>query len=462
MNILNTVKTILRNSLYLIIAVTLVSSSLALTTTSQANANTATPVECDIDFYSTNDVLYYNPCADMCSAAPGGGSTGVKIETLRGANNAEKIYNFWIDAGLTAAQSAGVTGSMKHEGGFSPFRQEMSQSWPGGGWGIAQFTHDPGQRGAIKEYLIKELGAELFNQYYKNEFGGSVQESNGYIPQGVPTEVNEVFLKGQLNYLLDHVKGLEPNNVRRDLYSEHFSKPIDAGVNLFDHLKTLEKPSESAIAWTYLYEFPGDIKQTSLERAKSAEEIATLFNGGSSAQSCGGLTSGGMNLEQAKEFMATYKQIDSGDPNGDAKYLTTACTTLTDNCVTFSAYFVNKFTNLNFGIHNGAKVVSETLAKNTQLKSGTVPEPYALFGVKKGVTLCDWDGNGTDDAPCGHTGIILGVDTAKGVVIVGEAAYCDDNFTAAREYPIDEWSNGEYSYAYLNSYIKPEMMGGLK
>lgn len=408
----------------------------------------------DEQFFSQNEVLFYDPCSGTCSSS-GGGSAGA-ISQVRGENNGEKIFNFWLDAGLSREQSAGVTGSMKHESGFSPFRQEMEQTWPEGGWGIAQFTWDPGQRGNAKAYVSDAIGADLFNQYYKNEYGGGVTESNGFIPDGVPVDVNDKFLLAELNYLLGHVKELVPNNTRTGGYEADFGKTIPAGENLFAHLGTLQTPAEAAVAWTYLYEWPGDIKNTSLARGTSADEIFALYSGGASAGSCGGPTEGGMTLEEAKEFMAVYKQIDNGDPNGDAQHLSGACHTLTDNCVTFSAYFVNKYTDLNIAINDGGKMVGALAAANPGIETGTVPKPYAVFGTRKGTTICD------DGLPCGHTGIVLGVDTARQVVIVGEAAYCNDAFTAAREYPLAEWTDGDYTYIYTAATLKAERQGELK
>lgn len=417
------------------------------------------PPSCDEDFYASNDILYYNPCANFCTATPGA-STGA-VSSLTGANNGEKIYNFWIAAGMTPQQAAGITGSMKHEGGFSPFRQEMSQAWPNGGWGIAQFTFDPGQRGSATAYVRNAIGEGLFNQYYQNQYGGAVLESNGFIPQGVPVDVNDKFLLAELNYLLEHIQGLNPNNIRRDYYQRDFAKTIPADQSLYEYLKTLQTPGEGAVAWTYLYEFPADIKNTSLERAESADQLAALFSGGSQSStggSCGGLVTGGMNLDQAKAFMETYDQINDGDPNGDKKYLGIGCNSLTDNCVAFSSYFVKKYTTLQFGSAPGAKVVNATLAVNPQLESGTEPRPYALFSTEKtpSVTRCDFDDDGDLDGRCGHTGIILGVDTARGVVITGEASWCDDSWTGAYEYPIDEWSDGTYIYAYLDPYLQSD------
>ncbi|MEV8358477.1 phage tail tip lysozyme [Microbacterium sp. NPDC076895] len=413
----------------------------------------------DERFYSSNEILFYDPRAVACSAR--GASSAATVEALRGDDNASKIYNFWTDAGLTAQQAAGIAGSIQHESGFSPFRQEMPHAdgkpvWPDGGWGIAQFTWDPGQRGDATAYVRNDIGADLFDKYYKNDYGGSVFASNGYVPDGVPTEVNDKFLLSELNYLLDHIKGLNPNNIRRGDYQRDFDKSFGTDTTLYDYLATLSTASDVAIAWTYLYEYPGDIKATATARGESAEALlATL--GTNVTSSCGGSgpTDGGMTLDQAKAFMQTYLQIDDGDPNNDAQYLSGACYLLTDNCVTFSSYFVRKYTTLNWQGADGGKVVNALSEVNPDAEVGTVPQTYAIFGTRKGSTICD------DGLPCGHTGIVLGVDTARNKVIVGEAAYCNPSFTAAREYDLDAWSNGEYTYLYAKNNLNPDRSGDL-
>ena len=274
--------------------------------TQTASAVTDQKPECDTGFFSSNDVLFYNPCATSCGASSSSGGAGT-VSVLKGDNNAAKIYNFWVDAGLSSQQAAGVTGSIQHESGFSPFRQEMSQSWPNGGWGIAQFTFDPGQRGSATAYVRNAIGDELFNQYYKPDYGGGATESSGFVPAGVPVDVNDKFLLAELNYLLDHIKDLNPNSIRRDSYKRDFNKTFDSGMKLYDHLKTLEQAGDAAIAWTYLYEYPADIKNTATGRAASAADILSLYSSGVSSSCGGGLTAGGMTLDKAEQFMNIYK-----------------------------------------------------------------------------------------------------------------------------------------------------------
>jgi hypothetical protein len=407
---------------------------------------------CDTEFYSSNDILFYDPCANVCSESGTGGLA--TVSTLRGANNGEKIFNFWVDAGLTAQQAAGVTGSMKHEGGFSPFRQEMSQSWPAGGWGIAQFTFDPGQRGSAVAYVSNAIGAGVFNQYYKNDFGGAVMESNGFIPAGVPVDVNDKFLMAELNYLLDHIKGLDPNNVRRNAYQRDFGQAVGQGVNLYDYLKTVVQAADAAVAWTYLYEYPGDIKNTSLERGVSASEIMTMYaNGTGVSTTCGGsLEAGGMTLEQALAFMDKYKNSsDSKQYIGGAGQ--DCAGGPLSNCVSFSVFFINKYTTLQgFGDGtspgNGSTVVPNVIARNPAVQNGHSPRPYAIFSTPSGSEMCG-------DVKCGHTGVILGVDAARNKVIVGEAG-CGGpaSWDTAREYDLSKFNSDAYTYAYTDGFLK--------
>ena len=420
-----------------------------------SSANAAEPTqasECDEDFYASNSVLFFNPCEQACSA--GGGAAAGEISVLRGSNNGEKIYNFWVDAGMSPQQAAGITGSMQHEGGFSPFRQENSKTFPAGGWGIAQFTFDPGQRGSVIAYLKEKIGVPLFEQYYKDEYGGPVEEANGFIPPGVPADVNDKFLLGELNYLVQHIRELQPNNIRRDAYSSDFQKTIPESTTLYEYLKTLPQPADSAIAWTYLYEFPGNIKETSIARGESANQIMSMYSGGTGAgTSCGGsLTAGGMDLAKAVAFMEKYKtSADSVNFIGGAGQ--DCAGGPLSNCVSFSVFFANKYTNIQgMGAGttpgNGSTVAANIISRNPTIKSGNTPRPYAIFSTASGSMMCG-------DVKCGHTGVILGIDTARGKVIVGEAG-CGAGleWDTAREYELSAFDSPEYTYAYTDDLLK--------
>jgi hypothetical protein len=404
----------------------------------------AQAVKCDKEFYSNNDVLFYNPCATSCSDAS---SSAADVTSVHGKNNGEKIFNFWLDAGLTAQQAAGITGSMQNEGGFSPFRQEISQTWPAGGYGIAQFTG--GQRDSVTKFLISSVGAADFSQYYANGFGGGVTEANGFIPPGIPVDINDKFLLGELNYLLQTVKSLVPNNIRTSKLQADYSQVIPPGTKLYDYLKTIVQAGDAAIAWTYLYEYPADIKATSAKRSNSANDILKLYSAGITTSCGGGLSTGGMTLAQGVKFMNDYKT----NPD-NVKYIAGAGQDCPggplSNCVSFSVFFVRKYTNLkeSGAAGNGSTVVPHLIGLNPTVKNGHSPQPYAIFSVASGSQFCG-------AVKCGHTGVILGVDTARGKVIVGEASCGNDiSWDTAREYPLSLFDNGLYTYIYTDGLLK--------
>lgn len=407
--------------------------------------------KCDTEFYQKNDILYYSPCATSCEASTGISGIGA-ISSLRGSNNGDKIVNFWQDAGLSVQQSSGIAGSMQHEGGFSPFRQEESQGWPAGGWGIAQFTF--GQRDAAIEYVKKAVGEGTFSQYYQNQYGGPVSQSNGFVPDGVPVPVNDQFLLGQLNYLLQYIQSFKPSSIstRVNGLRDDYGQTVDSSMSLYDYIKSQTQPDAVAIAWTYLYEYPGDIKATAAVRADSAKKIMEMGGAGSGATtSCGGsLSAGGMNLDQAKDFMEKQYKANVEESR---KYLGGAGQDCPGgplaNCVSFSTWFINKYTNLkgfdSGAPGNGGTVVSNIVARNPDVKSGHSPRPYAIFSTY------------TSGSEFGHTGVVLGVDTQRGKVIIGEAG-CGSNlgmdWITAREYDLSTWDSDKYTYAYTDGLLK--------
>ena len=439
----------MRTFILILSALVISFASIPLGTT---NVSAQTPT-CDEAFYSSNNILFYNPCATSCGGPTE--SEAVKVDTLTGSNNGEKIFNFWVASGLTSQQAAGITGSMQHEGGFSPFRQEISQNFPAGGWGIAQFTD--GQRDAATAFVKAEIGGALFDQYYKDEFGRGVVESNGFIPNGVPVEVNDKFLLAELNYLLDHVKKLVPNDTRTSRLSTDYGQTIADNVTLYDYLKTVVQAPDAAIAWTYLYEYPANIKETSAARGNSAAAILDLYSAGISTTCGGSLGEGGMTIEEAIQFMDDYKNNeDNRQYISGAGYPDPCSGGWLINCTAFSAYFINKYTTVggfsSGRTGNGSTLVATLMSRaDKTFETGHSPRPYAVFSYSGGNMMCG-------DVKCGHTGVILGVDAEAGTVIVGEAN-CEDTAeeTTAVVYPLSKFESDAYTYAYLGDLLKEDI-----
>ncbi len=214
---------------------------------------------------------------------------------LHGANNRSMIYNYFTNVGLSPEQSVGITASLQHEGGFSPFRQEESRNWPTGGYGIAQFTG--AQRAAVTSHMSELLGDD-FSRYYNDSYGGAVSAANGFVPEGVPQEVNDKFLSAQLTYLSDYMSTFRPSNIRVRTagFQALTGLVVPREATLGEYLRSLDSAEDVAIAWTFLYEYPANINSTALDRARSAtqlsEEIVELAGSeeGPLRGACGGGT----------------------------------------------------------------------------------------------------------------------------------------------------------------------------
>jgi len=108
----------------------------------------------DEPFYSTNDILFYDPRCDV-------GTTQGEVISLIGNDNIEKIMRFFIapEQGLTVAQAAGIIGNLMAESGdaINPAIIQGGSTAPpdykpvnGVGFGIAQWTFTTRQAPLVK------------------------------------------------------------------------------------------------------------------------------------------------------------------------------------------------------------------------------------------------------------------------------------------------------------------------
>ncbi len=162
---------------------------------------------------------------------------------------------------------------------------------------------------------------------------------------------------------------------------------------------------------------------------------------------CSSLKSGGIaSQDQAQDFMKIYE--NSSD---SINYLFNASKNCIggalSNCVSFSTYFINKYTNSKAGSSlsgDGKNLVSNLLALNPGMQFGDEPKPYAIFSQP-----------GSSTNQYGHTGVILGVDLINNKVIVGEAS-CSSTAKGGSikietlDSMKNHWGQGTPKYAYPN------------
>ena len=183
--------------------------------------------------------------------------------------------------------------------------------------------------------------------------------------------------------------------------------------------------------------FNGEVGAVAAARAAAAEaeRLAKLARG--------------MSLEEGKAFVAAYKNSpDSinyiGGAGRDCKGGPLS------NCVSFSVFFINKYTNIaGMGAGttpgNGSTVVRNIKNRNPDIEIGHTPRPNAIFSTPSGSQMCG-------STKCGHTGVVLGVDAERGKIIVGEAG-CNaapDSWDTAHEYDLSKWTSEAYTYVYTD------------
>ncbi|HEX7484244.1 MAG TPA: phage tail tip lysozyme [Candidatus Saccharimonadales bacterium] len=113
---------------------------------------TTTPEGCWDDYFGSNDIIYYDPNAELCNTGDmtlPGAVTPTEIDSgpLSGNSNAEKAWIYLGNKGLTAEQIAGILGNFQAESGMDPAIIQGGAIAGAGyapvngvGFGIAQWT----------------------------------------------------------------------------------------------------------------------------------------------------------------------------------------------------------------------------------------------------------------------------------------------------------------------------------
>lgn len=201
----------------------------------------------DVDFYQSNDILYYDPSASAaCTTVGAPHSSPLDIPSLSGSENAEKIWNFLTDPkqGLSDEQAAGVMGNIEQESGYLPDKEEGSDSAGSRadlGYGIVQWTF--GRRTAL------ELAA---------------------IEKGVPVS----DLGFQLAYMVQESQGREVSSNAADIGLG------TVGDNEWETLKKMKTVEDATVFWHNNFEASADSKEKVLEvRGGYARKAYERFSG---------------------------------------------------------------------------------------------------------------------------------------------------------------------------------------
>lgn len=206
------------------------------------------------DYMSSNNAPWYDPNFYSSSGACSGA-------TIVGTTNIHKMWNYMVNKGLSTEAAAGVLGNIKMESGFSATRQEDSQRFPNGGWGIVQWTAS--RRTAIVAGLPTDL-----SKYHAAEYGGATSADTGYVHEGIPEEDADSLLHYQMTYLHDE------SIVRQTRIHSVLEGYGMTGMTEWEALKKAKSIRQASDLWLYSFERPADQSSShAAERARYGQEI---------------------------------------------------------------------------------------------------------------------------------------------------------------------------------------------
>jgi len=391
----------------------------------------------DNSYYRSNDVLFYNPeDNNFCSTS----------SPLIGGNN----LNYASKQILRSAELTAINDNLK-------FYQEAATAndIP---WQLLAAIH-------YRESSLKRFGPS--NGYGPFQITPSVYPKGDYTDAQFQDAANKAaaFIRNKAGNR-DLTK---PDNIKYTMFayngtaSIYKTQALNIGLNQTQadngegspyvmNKADLKRdptvtPTSTNNTWGQIIVDGGSIKYPADASQYGAYLVYVAISGFDLLGNCGNgsLVEGGMTLAQAKDFMNVYKTssdsrnyIGGADPGGAGGPLA--------NCVSFSVYFINKYTTLkgfkSGSPGNGIDVAKNVIRRNPGIGFGTSPQPYAIFSK-------------TGSSSAGHTGVVLGVDAANNKIIIGEASWGDPlSWVDAHKYDLSIWNNGTVTYAYTTGYLK--------
>jgi hypothetical protein len=154
--------------------------------------------EFDEQFYSGNDILFYDPRAAACSSV-----TPTPINTS--SDNEEGILRFFTGKGLTLAAAAGFVGNMKQESSLNPRIEQGGKiiSDPnytprnGVGFGLVQWTFTARQAPLVAH--VKSINKSIFDldaqlSFVWKELNGGYKDSTLKRITGIQDPINAAVI----------------------------------------------------------------------------------------------------------------------------------------------------------------------------------------------------------------------------------------------------------------------------
>ena len=423
--------------------------------------------ECDTDFYSSNEIIFYNPCDDVCSTST----------SLAGLNNKDYAGNTM----LTEAQLAAIEENRP--------AYEAASTAAKIPWQLLAAVHyrenkldrngkpitDPDRASDTKSdgpFQIVGGNYRLGDDYSDEEFQAAANDAALFIlgKSGVTSiaETDTEIIKYTL-FAYNGTAGVYKDQAKALGFSEIEANNGEGSPYVMNKVDAKRDPATAAAnTWGQIKSDGGSIGYPA-NQDYGAFVIYALLAGvdtgeGGGCAVGGGLAEGGMTLEEAEALMAEYRALAQRERDGGMTddevlgFIGVPYQLINEssygpfaNCTAFSQYFLKQFTDVDPIIADtmGCKVAKK-LGALGGLETGTIPKPYSVFS--KGFTTTEFD---PEEGCVGHTGVVLGVDIASDTVIIGEAVWdAGLDRMVAKTMSYSELSSGSYIFASTDGHRK--------
>lgn len=250
----------------------------------------------DFDVYSRENIP---PFFDDNASTPSlGGCSGSSVS---GETNIHKMWNYFVEKGLSNEQAAGILGNIQVESGFSATRQQDGMSFPNGGWGIVQW--DSGSRRPLLVEALEEYDSNLA-QYHDAKYGGATSEENGYVHPDIPLEDADKLLLFELDYLYAEAQTRKPVGGRGFTAS-----------NEWEEIKKATSVREASDVWLFSFERPADQSEGhAQDRADLGQKILESIGGDSSGLTASSSCTGNGSVSELQQLTLEYAYPEYHNP----------------------------------------------------------------------------------------------------------------------------------------------------
>ena len=402
-----------------------------------------------LDMFAQNDILFYDPDGGC------GSSSGV-VTVLEGKNVAEKVWNWFASAGIAKVSDnpnviSGVIGNLMNESGGNTFNMNPFIVSKSGYYGLYQ-------AGGGRANSLKKAFADAGMDHLWGTSLSSASEAD--INKAVDVTLTHLTTADDGSFRTFVSRLGEVDADKPEDYSDMFLVTVERAVGGDSPILDSGAKKHSN----------GGNYQAAAKRRENAVSVYNAFSGNSGAGSVteiqndtrevmcysgsGELITGGMTLAEGRQFMQAYRDIKPRNYGEPGAYLdkwkinnVSGCQSDLENCVAFVQYFICEYAKVCMGLPDGKNVVGRLLGSGKGfVDGGTTPRPYAIFSTTRSIPGLYGSGN--------HTGVVLGVDTDRGKIVIGEAG-CGASYdwTNAHEYDLSKFTDGSFKYAYADGLI---------